>query len=60
MGYQDGGGVEKQTEQEILSDPNVQDLIQQMLSQQGNNDSTEMQFKKYSNMLSSIAPPTRS
>lgn len=58
MGYQDGGGVEKQTEQEILSDPNVQDLIQQMLSQQGNNDSTEMQFKKYSNMLSSIAPPT--
>jgi len=29
-----------------------------MLSQQGNNDSTEMQFQKYSNMLSSIAPPT--
>ena len=57
MGYQNGGGVEDKSEQEILSDPAVQDLIQQMLANQSDGDSTEMQFKQYSSMLNSIAPP---
>ena len=57
MGYNNGGGVEDKSEQEILSDPAVQDLIQQMLANQGDGDSTEMQFKQYTNMLNNIAPP---
>jgi len=57
MGYQNGGGVEDKSEQEILSDPAVQELIQQMLANQSDGDSTEMQFKQSSSMLNSIAPP---
>lgn len=56
MGYNKGGGVETETEQEILADPEVQDLVSQMLKLQEGNDSTQMQFKKYSNMLESISP----
>ena len=57
MGYQDGGGVEDETRQQALSDPSVQALIEKMLANQGSGDSTSMQFKQYSDMLSSVAPP---
>ena len=57
MGYQDGGGVQAMSGIEALNDPKVQKIIQQMLAQQEGGDSTSMQFKQYSDMLSSIAPP---
>jgi len=57
MGYENGGDVQGMSGIEALNDPEVQKIIQQMLSQQDGGDSTSMQFKQYSDMLSSIAPP---
>ena len=57
MGYQEGGDVPGMSGIEALNDPEVQKIIQQMLAQQEGGDSTSMQFKQYSDMLSSIAPP---
>lgn len=57
MGYQDGGDVENISGIEALNDPEVQKLIQKMLQEQDKGDSTSMQFKQYSDMLSQITPP---
>jgi len=57
MGYQDGGGVEDETLQQSLDDPSVQALLAKMLANQGGGDDTQAQFRQYTQMLDTIAPP---
>ena len=57
MGYQDGGGVEDETLQQSLADPSVQALLAKMLANQGGGDDTQAQFRQYTQMLDTIAPP---
>jgi len=57
MGYQDGGSVGDETLEQTIADPSVQAMIEKMLASQGGGDDTQAQFKQYTSMLDTIAPP---